>query len=41
MKFLKIRIVSILRACDIIGLLVSIVTLHLYVDNNEPWIVLK
>ncbi|CAD8173874.1 unnamed protein product [Paramecium octaurelia] len=39
MKFLKIRIVSILRACDIIGLLTTIITLHLYVDFNEPWII--
>ncbi|CAD8130394.1 unnamed protein product [Paramecium sonneborni] len=39
MIFLKIKIIKFLRACDIIGLLLSIVTLHLYVDNNEPWII--
>ncbi|CAD8097615.1 unnamed protein product [Paramecium sonneborni] len=39
MQFLKIKIFSILRACDIIGLLVSIVTLHLYIENDEPWMI--
>lgn len=39
-KFLKIKILWRIRACDIIGILVSIMTLHIYVTNNEPWIVM-
>ncbi|CAD8102914.1 unnamed protein product [Paramecium sonneborni] len=38
-RFLKIKIIFFLRACDIIGVLMSILTLHLYVENNEPWII--